>query len=245
MFKGKRILAVVPARGGSKGVPLKNLREVCGRSLIAWVGDVVQNVQCIDRAVVSTDHDGIAAEAEISGIAAPFRRPEHLAGDCVGDIDVLKHALTTMEALDGVQYDVILMLQPTSPSRRPEHILQALTRLFDNDYDAVWSVTETDLKAHPLKQLVIDEKGRLGFYDPRGAGIVARQQLSPTYHRNGIVYAIKRNCLLGDVWLPENASAIIVTGPVVNIDTERDLESAKEQLEKNSDNIFDHDAAPK
>ena len=102
IYNGKRILAVVPARGGSKGVPLKNLRKVCGRSLIAWVGDVIQQVACIDRAVVSTDHEGIASEAEKSGIDAPFRRPVELSGDRIGDVDVLQHAFTTMEELDGV-----------------------------------------------------------------------------------------------------------------------------------------------
>ena len=79
MIGDRRILAVVPARGGSKGIPLKNLREVGGRSLVAHVGDVIREVPEIDRAVVSTDHEGIAKAAESVGIAAPFRRPEPLS----------------------------------------------------------------------------------------------------------------------------------------------------------------------
>jgi len=231
IYNGKRILAVVPARGGSKGVSLKNLRKVCGRSLVAWAGDVIQHVDCIDRAVVSTDHEGIAAEAEKSGIDAPFRRPAELSGDRIGDVDVLQHAVVAMEELDGVQYDVVLMLQPTSPSRQPEHIKQAISRLLDGNYDAVWSVSETNLKSHPLKQLVIGENDQLCYYDPRGAEIIARQQLTPVYHRNGIVYAIRRDLLLDDgVLLSENSTAIVIPGEVVNIDTEQDLVDAEERL---------------
>jgi len=231
IYNDKRILAVVPARGGSKGVPLKNLRKVCGRSLVAWVGEVIQHVTCLDRAVVSTDHEGIAREAEKSGIDAPFRRPVKLSGDRIGDVDVLQHALTTMETLDGVKYDVVVMLQPTSPSRRPEHIEEVITRLLDDNYDAVWSVSETDLKSHPLKQLVIEENGQLRYYDPEGAEIIARQQLTPVYHRNGIVYVITRDSLLnGGVLLPENSSAIKIVGPVVNIDAEEDFVIAEKQL---------------
>ena len=231
IYNGKRILAVVPARGGSKGVPLKNLRKVCGRSLVAWAGDVIQHVDCIDRAVVSTDHEGIASEAERSGIDAPFRRPAELSGDRIGDVEVLQHAVAAMEALDGVQYDVVVMLQPTSPSRRPEHVEEAIRLLLDGDYDAVWSVSETDLKSHPLKQLVIGENGQLQYYDPKGAEIIARQQLTPVYHRNGVAYAIRRDYLVNDgVLLSENSSAIVISGPVVNIDTIEDLVNAEKYL---------------
>ena len=197
---------------------------------------MIQHVACIDRAVVSTDHEGIATEAEKSGIDAPFRRPVALSGDRIGDVEVLQHAVTATEELDGVQYDVVIMLQPTSPSRQPEHIEQAISRLLDGNYDAVWSVSETNLKSHPLKQLVIGGNGQLGYYDPRGAGIIARQQLTPVYHRNGIVYAIRRNCLFNDgPWLPENSSAIVVSGSVVNIDAEEDFVEAENILGVSSD----------
>ncbi len=231
MHDGRRILAVVPARGGSKGIPLKNLRKVCGRSLVAWVGDVVAQVECIDRSVVSTDHDEIAAEAENHGIEAPFRRPAELSGDRIGDVAVLRHALTTIESIDGLRYDIVVMLQPTSPTRRPDHITAAVRQMTETGADAVWSVSATNLKAHPLKQLVIENDGTLRYYDPRGAQIIARQQLTPVYHRNGIVYAIKRKALLDDgVLLPERSSAIVIDEPVVNIDTEEDLIRAEQLL---------------
>ena len=118
MIKAKSVLAIVPARGGSKGIPLKNLRKVGGKSLVARVGDVVRDVAYIDRAVVSTDNEEIAVAAEASGIAAPFRRPEAISGDRIGDIDVLADALLQVERIDDIAYDIIVMLQPTSPLRR-------------------------------------------------------------------------------------------------------------------------------
>src|SRR5215510_2924652 len=117
MIDGLSVLAVVPARGGSKGIPLKNLRQVAGRSLVARVGDVIAQVPEIDRAVVWTDHAGIAKAAEEAGVAAPFMRPEALSGDFIGDIDVLTHALQSSEEIDRRRYDIVVMLQPTSPLR--------------------------------------------------------------------------------------------------------------------------------
>src|SRR5581483_3524684 len=149
MVRNRRVLAVVPARGGSKGIPLKNLREVGGRSLIARVGDVIRAVPEIDRAVVSTDHEGIARAAEQAGIAAPFRRPEDISGDRIGDLEVLTHALRTTEQLDGVRYDIVVMLQPTSPLRRAADVSATIQMLVTGDWDSVWTVSQTDTKAHP------------------------------------------------------------------------------------------------
>ena len=224
MIRRRRVLAVVPARGGSKGVPLKNLREVAGRTLIAHVGEVIRNVPEIDRAVVSTDHEGIAAAAETAGIAAPFRRPESLSGDRIGDVDVLTDALQATEALDGVHYEIVVMLQPTSPLRTSADVSATIRRLVEGGWDSVWTVSRTDTKAHPVKQLAVSDDGALDYYDPRGAEIVARQQLKPVYHRNGIAYAITRECLLEQASIKgKRASALVIEGDHVSIDTEWDL----------------------
>ncbi|MFQ5699989.1 MAG: cytidylyltransferase domain-containing protein, partial [Myxococcota bacterium] len=177
MIAGRRVLAVCPARGGSKGIPLKNLAPFQGVPLVARVGHLVAKVPQIDRAVVSTDHPEIASVARSAGLDAPFMRPEALSGDRIGDAEVLLHALSEVERLDATRYDLVVMLQPTSPLRRPEHVVAALEKLVDGDWDAVWTVSETDSKAHPLKQLRV-ESGRLDYYDPAGARIVARQQLT-------------------------------------------------------------------
>lgn len=224
MYNGKRILAVVPARGGSKGIKLKNLRPVLGVPMVARAGQVAGDVTCLDRAVVSTDHDEIASVAEAAGLLAPFRRPEHLSGDRVGDLEVLTHALEVTEKLDDCRYDVVVMLQPTSPQRRPEHVVATIAKLVDENWDAVWTVSETDSKAHPLKQLTVGEQGRMEYYDSGGGRVIARQQLEPVYHRNGIAYAITRSCLLEQGTIKgARTAALVLNGHFVSIDTEWDI----------------------
>ena len=223
MIAGKRVLAVVPARGGSKGIPLKNLRNVGGKSLVARVGDVIRELGCIDRAVVSTDHEEIATAAEAAGIAAPFRRPEAISGDRIGDIDVLTDALQQTERIDGATYDIIVMLQPTSPLRHAADVQATIEKLVDEKLDAVWTVSETDTKGHPFKQLVIKD-GKLDLYDQRGNAIIARQQLTPVYHRNGVAYALTRNCLLQQKTLNgAKTGALVINTHQISIDTEWDI----------------------
>lgn len=224
MIKGRKVLAVVPARGGSKGIPLKNLRPIGGVPLVAIVGNVIRMLPEVDRAVVSTDSDAIAAVAQSAGLDAPFRRPENLSGDTIGDLDVLTHALLATEGLDRAVYDIVLMLQPTSPLRKAEDVRGCLEKLVNEDLDAVWTVSETDSKSHPLKQLTLGPNGELDYYDTRAATIVARQQLKPVYHRNGVAYAITRECLLDQrTILGKKTAGFIIPGIHISIDTFWDL----------------------
>ena len=224
MINGLKVLAVVPARGGSKGIPLKNLRTVQGRPLVALAGDVAMSVPEIDRRVVSTDHAEIARVAQSAGLAAPFMRPTEISGDRIGDWDVLVNALQATEAADGTTYDIVVMLQPTSPLRRASDVSGVIRMLVEGGYDSVWSVSETDSKAHPLKQLVIRD-GAMDYWDSRGAQIIARQQLEPVFHRNGVAYAMTRSCLLDQRTIKgARAGAYVVAGEHVSIDTESDLE---------------------
>jgi CMP-N,N'-diacetyllegionaminic acid synthase len=223
MIEQKKVLAVVPARGGSKGIPLKNLRTVQGRPLVSIAGIVASAVPEIDRKVVSTDHPEIARVAQIAGLDAPFVRPESISGDRISDWDVLCHALLETEAIDGLRYDVVVMLQPTSPLRKPQDVSGVIKMLILGGYDAVWSVSETDSKAHPLKQLTF-QNGQMEYWDTRGEGIIARQQLEPTYHRNGVAYAITRECLIEQKTIKgKKTGAYIVPGDHISIDTEWDI----------------------
>jgi CMP-N-acetylneuraminic acid synthetase len=216
---------VVPARGGSQGVKLKNLREIGGVPLVAQAGRIAAALEFADRRIVSTDHAEIARVATEAGLSAPFMRPEALSGPIISDLQVLTHALEEVERIDGVRYNIVVMLQPTSPSRTVQHVHDTVALLVRDAFDAVWTVSETDSKAHPLKQLSIVGGSRLDYYDPRGAAIVARQQLQPVYHRNGIAYAFTRACLLDQKTIKgARTGALIVEGPVVNIDTELDLD---------------------
>lgn len=231
MRDDRRILVVVPARGGSKGVKLKNLERVGGIPLVARVGQLVRELDWVDRAVVSTDHPEITKVAGASGLDAPFQRPAELSGDEIGDREVLAHALEATEADDGEHYDVVVMLQPTSPLRRAEHVTASVDKLIGEDFDSVWTVSPTDSKSHPLKQLVL-EADRLDHWDPEGAGIVARQQLRPVHHRNGAAYAITRECLLGQrSILGKRASAVVIEEPMLSIDTREDFARVEELLQ--------------
>jgi CMP-N,N'-diacetyllegionaminic acid synthase len=227
MRAGKRILVVVPARGGSKGIPLKNLQPFDGKPLVAAVGEVVARLDWVDRAVVSTDHLLIRDAAVAAGLEAPFLRPPELSGDRIGDVPVLAHALEATEADDGQRYDVVVMLQPTSPLRTPAHVTATVDKLLDESLDAAWTVSPTDLKYHPLKQLVIGPDGRMDYFDARGADIIARQQLAPVYHRNGVAYALTRECLLEQQSLMGRRSgAVVIEDELVSIDTPEDLSRA-------------------
>jgi CMP-N,N'-diacetyllegionaminic acid synthase len=224
VYKEKRILCVVPARGGSKGIPLKNLRNIGGVPLVGLAGRIAQDVPLIDRAVVSTDHEEIARVAQSFGLDAPFLRPEPLSGDRIGDVDVLTHALQATEADDKQTYDVVVMLQPTSPLRKAEHVAATIQKLVDGKWDSVWTVSPVDSKYHPLKQLTL-VGDRIAFHDHAGSNVIARQQLTQMYYRNGIAYALTRNCLLnlkslsGQRW-----GAVVLDGHYVSIDTEWDFE---------------------
>jgi len=227
VINNQSILAVCPARGGSKGIPLKNLVPFLGVPLVARVGHLVAKIPLIDRAVVSTDHPEIADVARQSGLDAPFVRPPELSGDQVSDAQVLIHALQEMERIDRRSYDIIVMLQPTSPLRRAEHVIQAIEKLVAEQWDAVWTVSETDSKGHPLKQLTIDSES-LSYYDPMGKRIIARQQLTPVYHRNGVMYAMTRRCLMnGQSIMGARTGALVLEDDLISIDTMWDLQLAE------------------
>lgn len=219
MINGRRILAVVPARGGSKDVPLKNIKPVLGIPLVARVGHLVREISMIDRAVVSTDHPEIAQIARESGLEVPFIRPPELSGDRVMDWDVLHHALLETERLDEAIYDIIVMLQPTSPMRKAEHVTKAIEKLVKEEWDAVWTVSKTDPKNHPLKQLrVIDDK--LEYYDKQGGQIIARQQLDTLYHKNGAAYVMTRECILEQKTIKGvRTGSFIISDEMISIDT--------------------------
>ncbi len=227
-----KVLAIVPARGGSKGIRLKNLRVVAGQSLLARTLALASSLPEISHVCVSTDHPDIKAAAlEFDGVTV-VDRPEGLSGDRVADSPVLKHALEATDALLDMRFDIVLMLQVTSPLRDARDIRECLEALANDNGDAAWTVSPTELHFHPLKQLVVDDAGNMDLYDSRGLEIVARQQLTPVFHRNGSCYALRRDFLMSSdtLFSPGRSKAIISEGVRVNIDTEEDLTLAEELL---------------
>lgn len=231
MLDGKRVLVVVPARGGSKGVPLKNIRPLAGKPLIAHTFDVVRELKYVDKAIVSTDHPGIANAARDCGIAVPFIRPPDLSGDFVADILVLMHALMEVERQDGVQYDVVVMLQPTCPLRKPWHVTTTVETLIKGEWSSVWTVSPANLRYHPLKQLRLSPTGRLDYFLSEGRYVIARQRLDQLYYRNGAAYAFTRNCIVFDqAIMGKRSGAVVIDDPLVNIDTLEDFAECERRL---------------
>ena len=234
MLDGKRVLVVVPARGGSKGVPLKNLRPVLGVPLVARVGHLVQQISFIDRAVISTDNPEIACVAREAGLDAPFVRPDELSGDRVSDYEVLVNALREVEQHDGSTYNVVVMLQPTSPLRTAGHVRDTVVKLLREHRDAVWTVSRTDPRYHPLKQLRI-RNNQIDYYDRQGDQVIARQDLEPLFHKNGAAYAMTRECLLDYKSIKgRNTGALIIDEDMISIDTLEDFEQVERLIRRGS-----------
>ena len=224
MINNKKVLAVIPARGGSKGIKYKNLRKFNNVPLVVIAGKIGLATPEIDQVVVSTDNKKIAQVSKENGIPVPFVRPDELSGDLIGDVPVLKHSLFEMERINKTSYDIIVMLQPTSPLRKVEHVSSTIRLITENNYDSALTISETDSKSHPLKQLEYKD-GKVSFYNKKGSEIVARQELSPVFHRNGIAYAIKRSALIEEGKLiGRNTGANLIKENCISIDTEFDLE---------------------
>lgn len=232
MAKPPEVLAIVPARGGSKGIPLKNLSVIGDKSLLSLTLELALSIEQISAICVSTDHDEIKAASLKYSAVTVVDRPAELSGDRVADAPVLQHSLEVMEDLTGVRFDLVLMLQVTSPLRTVDDIQNCLDAINSNPSDTVWTVSPTDLHYHPLKQLVVDQSGNLTPFDESGINIVARQQLVQTYHRNGACYALRRDFLTNSqsLYSPSASLAVISDGPRVNVDTEEDLRLAEKLI---------------
>lgn len=183
-----RVLAVIPARGGSRGLPGKNVRKLAGLPLIAHSIRFARLCPGIDRCVVSTDSPEIARVARRHGGDVPFLRPSALARSTTPMWPVLRHALATVEKLEGRRYDALVLLDPTSPLRLPEDAARALARLGAAPAaDGVVAVSEPDFS--PIWHTVVERGGWMKDLHARGAGITRRQQAPTVYRINGLIYA--------------------------------------------------------
>ena len=222
------VLAVVPARGGSKSIPRKNLQEVGGKSLVARAAEVAAALPWLDAAVISTDDDEIMAEAVASGLDAPFRRPAEHAGDAATSAAMWRHAWLAAEDHYEQQFDISVLLEPTSPLRRPRDVDRTVAVLLAGSHSAAATVSPTPAHYTPHKALILDEHGIVGFYLPDGARYNRRQTIPRYYHRNGLCYALTREALVdrGHI-IEEGCAALVVERHVVNIDEPFELELAE------------------
>lgn len=186
-----KTLVIIPARGGSKGIPHKNIKPLNGKPLIHYTIDEAREIVDDEDICVSTDDSEIIKCVEDYGLKVPFVRPEELATDTAGTYEVLLHALNFYEK-QGRHYDVVLLLQNTSPFRKAEQIKEAL-KLFNNDVDMVVSVKEC--AANPY-YCVFEENSEGYLHICKGDGNIFRRQDAPkVYEYNGAIYIINAETL--------------------------------------------------
>lgn len=184
-----KVLGLIPARGGSKSIPGKNIAPLLGRPLIAYTCDAARASARLDRTILSTDDPAIAAVARHEGIDVPFMRPADVAGDETPMIDVVRHALSALAAQDYVP-DAVAILQPTSPLRRASHIDAAIDLLDAGDADTVVSVIRVPHQFTP-GSLMRREGARLFPYES-GPALLRRQDKPVWFARNGPAVLVSR-----------------------------------------------------
>jgi CMP-N,N'-diacetyllegionaminic acid synthase len=224
------VLAIVPARAGSKGVPGKNLRPLAGRLLIEYVLDAARQSGVVDRTILSTDSGEMAEVGRRIGMEVPFLRPAELAQDDTPMLPVIQHALGEL-AGRGWQPGFVVLLQPTSPLRRPLHVRQAVQLLRESGADSVVTVVEVPKHLSPDYVMRI-ENGALRPFLPEGARVTRRQDARAAYSRDGTVYAFRRDTVerFGSIYGDDCRPLVIPAAESLSIDTPMDWDQAERLL---------------
>lgn len=215
-----KILGLITARGGSKGIPRKNLALLAGRPLLAYTCEVALGCRSLDRVVLSTDDEEIAAVGRGFGVELPFFRPKEFAGDQSGVVDVVLHAAEWLERHEDWRPDVVAVLQPTSPLRTSRHIDEAVSMLQGTGADTVVSVVKVPHRFVPQKTLRLEEGRLVSALGVAGQGAPLRRQDLPTlYARNGpAVLVVRLESVLRDRGFYGGAVVPIEMGQIESID---------------------------
>lgn len=223
-----RVLGVVTARGGSKGVPKKNIRPLGGKPLLVWTAEAALAAKRLTRVILSTDDTEIAAVGRACGLEVPFIRPADLAGDRSPTLPVLQHAVTTLESA-GEHIDAICLLQPTTPLRRPAMIDACVALLGERDADSVVSVRSVPAEFNPHWVYFAGSNGELRLATGEETPVPRRQDLPPAYHRDGSVYVMRRDVLMqqGSLYGARLIGHVVDDVPAINIDTPDDWARAE------------------
>jgi CMP-N,N'-diacetyllegionaminic acid synthase len=226
-----KVLGIIPARGGSKGIPRKNLVLLLGKPLLAYTAESALSARLLTRTVLSTDNEEIARVGRQLGLEVPFMRPPELARDDTPTIPVLQDVVRRLQQ-DGDTYDAVLTLQPTNPLRRPEDIDGSIELLHRTAADSVISFVATGEK-HPARMKLIDADGRVSdpFFAEQYEG-QRRQELSTLYLREGSIYLTRRDVLMEQNSLKGSdcRAWLVPEERACNIDTPFDLFIAEQML---------------
>ena len=241
-----RVLGIITARGGSKGIPGKNLKLLAGRPLLDYSIDAANDTP-LDRLILSTEDKKIADAARSLGCEVPFMRPAELARDETPHLPVIQHAVKWLKDQEGYHPDIVLTLQPTSPLRSAADIAAALRMLELSDADSVVSVNEVTAHAHPMRMLKVDEHGFARLFatgEPVRNRINRRQDLPTAWVMNGAIYACRTDVLFAAE--PSLYGDRVVAYPMppersISIDDLEDWEAAERAIAKlPADHHHDH-----
>lgn len=226
-----RVLGLIPARGGSKGVPRKNIRLLCGKPLLQYTAEAALAAHRLSQVILSTEDNEIAEIGRRCGLNVPFLRPAELAQDDTPTLPVVQHAVRWMDAC-GEHFDAICLLQPTNPLRQPQVIDACIERLEQNDVDAVVTILPVPAEYNPHWVYFQDEDGLLRLSTGEVNPITRRQSLPVAFHREGSVYVTRRNLVMEQNSL---CGRSLVGYPLdaeqcVNIDSLEDWERAERLL---------------
>jgi len=226
MYKQKKVVAIITARGGSKGIPGKNIKPLHGKPLLDWTFEAAQSSRYLDRVVLSSEDSDIIQHAKSIGCEVPFVRPSSLATDEASSIDVVMHALDEV----GAKYDYFILLQPTSPFRRARDIDCIIEQCIDQGSKIMVSVEQ--VKTHPMFLYKLND-GVLRSFDPQPQQL-RRQDIPPVYKHNGALYIAeisyfrKKKSFVG-----ESVNGFVCDGAInIDLDTPSDWEYAEFILEK-------------
>lgn len=231
MYKGRTILGLIPARGGSKGFPRKNIGQLLGKPLIAWVIEGALASKYLDRLIVSTDDDEIVEISKKYGAEVPFMRPKELATDEAIRIDVVSHTINWIQK-NNKFYDLLMLLQPTSPLRTSEDIDRAIELLFSKKAKAVVSVCEAE--HHPYWSNTLPKNGCMENFIKPEIMSKNRQQLPLFYRLNGAIYLAYCDYIENQrsFFGKETFAYIMPQGKSIDIDNEVDFKLAEILMKK-------------
>ncbi len=235
------VVAVIPARGGSKGVHRKNLRQVAGLSLIGWAAQTCGELPWLGGALLSTDDEEMAAEGRRHGLAVPGLRPAEFATDAAGSLEMWQQAWGAAEEHFGRRFECSVLLQPTTPLRYARDVERCVAQVLDEGHEAAVTVGRVPGHFVPEKLLRLDGEGCVETYLD-GARTAPRQSYGEYYWRDGACYAVRRRTLMEEGLIIErDCKAVVADEPMINIDDPVELEycealaARRARLESESD----------
>jgi CMP-N,N'-diacetyllegionaminic acid synthase len=223
----EKVLGILPARGGSKGIVGKNLHKLAGKPLLAWAGEALLNAKSLSKCICSTDSDEIAISAKHVGLEVPFIRPENLSGDTAKIVDVILHALNFFSDL-GFGFSHVALVQATSPTVRSKDIDEAVKIAMREDADTVFSGYKAT-SSHPSLMYSIEPNQQVSWLLKEGFHEKRRQEFKDIYIRSGLIYVIKTEVLFqkNSIYGDKLHSYEIEENRAITIDEEQDLEWAE------------------